>query len=108
LCAGGQRAARWSSRALIFDVLDQGEQCPAKATATRIHDQKSKLPSASAGSPGARALYDRRRPSPSELPERRTRRSPTAPTDTERALSDATDQADAANRAKSPSRDGLA
>jgi len=95
--AGQTRSALVGTR-FDFDVLEQGESA-RESNGTRIHDQKIATPI------GARWIAWREgyvrvdAGQPAELQS--VGRDVTDRTETERALSDARDQADAANRAKS-------
>ncbi|KRQ07226.1 ATP-binding protein [Bradyrhizobium manausense] len=95
--AGQARSALVGTR-FDFDVLEQGDSA-REASGTRIHDQKISTPLGARWIAWREGLVRHDAGRPAELQS--VGRDVTDRTETERALSDARDQADAANRAKS-------
>ncbi|MBR0715266.1 ATP-binding protein [Bradyrhizobium liaoningense] len=95
--AGQARGALVGTR-FNFDVLEQGESA-RESNGTRIHDQKIATPLGSRWIAWREGLVRLDAGQPAELQS--VGRDVTDRTESERALSEARDQADAANRAKS-------
>ncbi|MCG2669409.1 ATP-binding protein [Bradyrhizobium sp. GCM10023182] len=95
--AGQARSALVGTR-FDFDVLEQGDSA-REASGTRIHDQKISTPLGARWIAWREGLVRHDAGRPAELQS--VGRDVTDRTETERALSDARDHADAANRAKS-------
>ncbi|WP_186294005.1 PAS domain-containing hybrid sensor histidine kinase/response regulator [Bradyrhizobium guangdongense] len=95
--AGQERGALVGTR-FNFDVLEQGESA-RESNGTRIHDQKISTPLGSRWVAWREGLVRLDAGQPAELQS--VGRDVTDRTESERALSEARDQADAANRAKS-------
>ncbi|WP_164938359.1 PAS domain-containing hybrid sensor histidine kinase/response regulator [Bradyrhizobium guangdongense] len=95
--AGQTRGALIGTR-FDFDVLEQGDSA-RESNGTRIHDQRISTPSGPRWIAWREGLVRLDAGQPAELQS--VGRDVTDRTETERALSDARDQADAANRAKS-------
>ncbi len=95
--AGQARSALIGTR-FNFDVLEQGDSA-LESNGTRIHDQKIATPFGTRWVAWREGLVRLDAGQPAELQS--VGRDVTDRTETERALSDARDQADAANRAKS-------
>jgi PAS domain S-box-containing protein len=95
--AGQTRTALIGTR-FDFDVLEQGDSA-RESNGTRIHDQRISTPSGARWIAWREGFVRLDAGQPAELQS--VGRDVTDRTETERALSDARDQADAANRAKS-------
>lgn len=95
--AGQERGALVGTR-FDFDVLEQGDSA-RESNGTRIHDQKIATPVGARWIAWREGFVRHDAGQPAELQS--VGRDVTDRTETERALSDARDQADAANRAKS-------
>ncbi|MCK1420158.1 response regulator [Bradyrhizobium sp. 180] len=95
--AGQARSALVGTR-FDFDVLEQGDSA-RESSGTRVHDQKIATPLGARWIAWREGYVRRDAGQPAELQS--VGRDVTDRTETERALSDARDQADAANRAKS-------
>src|SRR5947209_15986391 len=95
--AGRARGALVGTR-FDFDVLEQGDSA-RESNGTRIHDQKIATPVGARWIAWREGLVRHDAGQPAELQS--VGRDVTDRTETERALSDARDQADGANRAKS-------
>ncbi|WP_426612436.1 ATP-binding protein [Bradyrhizobium sp. McL0616] len=95
--AGQARSALVGTR-FDFDVLEQGESA-RESNGTRIHDQRITTPVGARWIAWREGFVRHDAGQPAELQS--VGRDVTDRTETERALSDARDQADAANRAKS-------
>lgn len=95
--AGQARSALVGTR-FDFDVLEQGDSA-RESNGTRIHDQKIATPVGARWIAWREGLVRHDAGHPAELQS--VGRDVTDRTETERALSEARDQADAANRAKS-------
>lgn len=98
-CAlAGQRRSALVGTRFDFDVMEQGDSA-RESNGTRIHDQRISTPLGARWIAWREGFVRHDAGQPAELQS--VGRDVTDRTETERALSDARDQADAANRAKS-------